>query len=220
MLSQWRVKYLSCAAHSHLSLDNFFHRKLKATFMSSSWNVLHAGLFVFTRNTLWGGPLLVVDALLHRGRPGGWVMGSMGFPFLVSPCWERQVCSSLPAEYQCTAIQPAAGLPSLSLFFFFFFSYGHILFPKFPLCLLHRFGNFTSFFEDITFTLQSFIGPLSSVFFDFCSVEFIASVKLFSSNLWWIVCSSWESMLASSINRSLPPFIVGSNRKYFWAECA
>lgn len=140
-----------------------------------------ACLTVFTRNTLWGGPLLVVDALLHQGRPGGWVVGSMGFPFLVSPCWEKRVCSSLPAEYQCTAIQPAAGLPSLCFCFcfFLFFFYGHILFPKFPLCLLHRFGNFTSFFEDITFTLQSFIGPLSSVIFDFCSVEFIASVKLF-----------------------------------------
>lgn len=49
--------------------------------MSSSWNILHAGLFdlLHLKHPV-GGPLLVVDVVLcHQGCPGGWVVGRRDF---------------------------------------------------------------------------------------------------------------------------------------------
>lgn len=48
--------------------------------------------------------------------------------------------------------------------------------------LLHRLGNFTSFFEDVTFTLQSFIGPIDCfLWFLFCWIYCLCQIVFLKS---------------------------------------
>lgn len=118
-----------------------------------------------------------------------------------------QYIGSLTCFFQLYPFFSSAHLLNFSLMLIFLFS-------RFPKCLLHRFNNFTGFFKDITFILQRFIGPLNSVFFGFCSSVcwiYCLCQDVFLKSV--IVCSFWESLLASSIYRSLPSFIwegVGS----------
>ena len=102
-----------------------------------------------------------------------WQTWDLPFFFRPWPWALRSVAGGCSALVHTPAFQPYPFSLQALLGFFG----GHVLCPKFSIV------SFTNFFKDITFTLQSFVGPLNSVFFESCFVEFIAPVKLFSSNL-------------------------------------
>lgn len=149
-----------------------------------------ACLTVYTRNTLWVSPAGSWCTSPPR-PPWSWVMGRgtsiRGEPLLGELRSAHVWGPSTRPVYCCPVTTPWTF--SFLLFFsylsFFFFFDGSILFPRFPMSLLRRLGNFTSFFEDVTFTLQSFIGPLN------CFLWFL---------FFWIYCLCQIVFLKSVVN--------------------